>query len=172
MRSLVLWLIGLSLLSACTRPVAGRDGGEVVITELTVNPEFIRAGVPVQVIFRVAGPTPNAIRGDLGGRPLDCGGARRADGRFECTLNGVDPGTATQGPVDVEVTVVDDAGATSVAQTTATIDFDCPTVVSLSVDPEAATPKIRSPSRSSPASHSASPRAYRALVAAGASLIR
>lgn len=126
--------------AACTRPVAGRDGGEVVITGIEVSPSFIRAGVPVQVLLQVAGPNPTEILGDLGGQPLACPGERRPDGRFECTLATVSPGMLPQGVVEAQVTVVDDGGAASVASTTATVDFDCPTIVSLSVSPDAGRP--------------------------------
>ena len=133
-------VLGLFALAACTRPVAGRDGGDVVITSIEVSPAFVRAGAMVDVLFRVAGAAPSNIQGRFAGQSLECRPERRADGRFGCSLASVDPAIVPQGAAEVEVTVVDDAGAASVARTTATVDFDCPTIVSLSVSRSAARP--------------------------------
>ena len=94
----------------------------------------------MQVLFRVAGPDPSAIRGELAGQTLECPNQRNTDGRFACNLSSVDPTTIPQGTANITVTVVDDAGAASVATTTADIDYDCPTIDALSVTPDAARP--------------------------------
>ncbi|MEM7677784.1 MAG: hypothetical protein AAF449_17440, partial [Myxococcota bacterium] len=78
--------------------------------------------------------------GELAGQPLECSAQRRPDGRFECVLASVDPSTIRQGPNQARVTVVDAGGRASVAQASLTVDYDCPTIVSLDVEPAAARP--------------------------------
>lgn len=128
------------LAAACTRPVAGRDVGSIFITDLVVEPQFIKADVPIRLSFRAIGGTPKSVTYELGnGTVFDCEPENQA-GRLVCSHPGVSIADFNQGPTSALVAAVDDDGKRSVTTAPITIDFDCPTFLALTVVPQIARP--------------------------------
>jgi hypothetical protein len=82
-------LLVVLVLSACQRPVVGAGGGETLVFDLEVDPQFIRAGVPIDIRYRVSGKLPRAVRYEIGGLESDCDPQATGDGRFLCTHPGI-----------------------------------------------------------------------------------
>ncbi|MEQ9495966.1 MAG: hypothetical protein RIT81_03885 [Deltaproteobacteria bacterium] len=129
----------LLLAAACSRPVAGRDVGDTFLTDLIVDPQYIRANVEVRLSFRAIGDQPAAVTFELGnGVVNECEPEREGD-RLVCTHPGLTIGDYTQGNAIALVAATDDEGKRSVTTAPITIDFDCPQFLSLSVQPRIAT---------------------------------
>lgn len=134
--SLSRWALLLAALaSSCTRPVAGRDVGSTLLTDLQVTPEYLRAGVPVDISFKARGLPPSSVRLDLAGKSTDCAPVRQQDDRFHCTHGGVNMTDFVQGPTLVVVETRDKDGKSSVVSRPIHLDFECPRFLSLSVVP-------------------------------------
>lgn len=125
----------LALSFACKRPVTGADSGQTLIFDLEADPQFIRAGVPIDLRYRVSGALPKKVTYDLAGQQFDCTPHIGGDGRSVCTHPGVNRNDYAQGTSLVVVEATDDDGKTSIATTQVTIDYDCPAFASLVVTP-------------------------------------
>lgn len=125
---------------ACKRPVTGADSGETLVFDLEVDPQFIRAGVPIDLRYRVSGKLPEKVTYDIGGQQFDCEPQAAGDGRFVCTHPGIDRETFSQGTTLVVLEATDGDGRTSIATSQVTIDYDCPAFASLVVTPPIAQP--------------------------------
>ncbi len=121
------------LVAGCTRPVAGRNLGATQVTRVEVDPKFIRANVPVNVDFRASGRAPASVSLDIAGVSEICTPQALAEGSYRCTKSALDPLKYPQGPTIVVIEVTDENGRRSVASTQATIDFECPRLVSIGV---------------------------------------
>lgn len=131
---LLLWVA-----AACTRPVAGRDVGDTFLTDLVVEPQYIRANVEVRLSFRAIGTQPETVTFELGnGVVNDCTPAREGD-RLVCTHPGIMVGDYGQGTAVALVAATDGDGKRSVTTAPITIDFDCPQFLSLTITPRIAT---------------------------------
>ena len=138
-RRLVLALLLLTG-SACRRPVVGADGGDTQIFDLEVDPPFIRAQVPIDIRYRISGQRPDHVTYDIGGLKFDCTPEVAGDGKFVCTNDGLNRDDLAQGPTLLVVEATDDQGRASIATTQVTIDYDCPSLASLTVTPPIARP--------------------------------
>ncbi len=127
---LVLVLLGAA---ACSRPVGGRQVGATIVDTITVEPRFVREGVPVTIDVRVTGAAPTTIGYAIAGISRACAPERVAEGRYRCVEPGLDRGTFPQGSALVVVEVTDANGRTTIATAPITVDFDCPSVVGLRV---------------------------------------
>jgi hypothetical protein len=125
----------LLLVLGCQRPVVGADSGETLVFDLEVEPQFIRAQVPVDIRYRVSGSPPQKVTYDIGGLEFECEPKASGDGRFACTHEGIDREDLEQGTTLVVLEATDDDGRASIATTQVTIDYDCPTFAGLSVNP-------------------------------------
>lgn len=121
------------LLAGCTRPVAGRNLGATQVTRVEVEPKFIRANVPVNIDFRASGRAPASVSLDIAGVSEICTPQPLAEGRYRCVKDGLDPLKYPQGPTIVVIEATDENGRRSVASTQATIDFECPRIVTIGV---------------------------------------
>ena len=119
-------------LAACNRPVGGRDLAQTSVSALTVTPEFIRAGTPIVLSFRLTGD-PVAISYTIAGRRFDCDSVTGADGRARCTHPSIDNRAFREGPAEVTVEARDRRGRIDTISVPVVIDFECPRVVSLSL---------------------------------------
>lgn len=130
----------LAVLTSCQRPVTGREftGGE--IREVHVDPEFVRQGVPIKITFRLDGGVQGNVSYTIANKMFDCVPERLSDGRYQCTHAGVSRTDYTQGETSVIVTAKDRRGNQSMGSTPITLDFDCPTIRSLSVTPPIGSP--------------------------------
>ena len=79
-----------TVLFCCSRPVDRPATGDTFITELVVNPEFVREGVPVDISFRVFGAPPKAVRYDISGQRFDCSPEDVGEGRMRCVHQSLD----------------------------------------------------------------------------------
>ncbi|MCK6545835.1 pre-peptidase C-terminal domain-containing protein [Myxococcota bacterium] len=127
-------------LSGCERPVVGRNFQGASVTGLTVAPEHVRAGVPITIRFRLDGGPQGTVTYTIGGKDFECAPERLGDGSFECVHDGLSRQEYAQGPTVLRLTAKDRVGKTSDATATITLDFECPQVVSLAIDPPIGTP--------------------------------
>ncbi len=130
------WL-GLAVvgLSACKRPVEGRDVGASRVSDLQVVPSAIRADVSIDISFRVSGLPPSEVSYELAGTSFDCEPERQGDDRYHCANPGIDRQNFAEGNAVVVLEAKDQSNKTSVATARVTIDFSCPRFVSLMVNP-------------------------------------
>ena len=138
-RSIVAWLAVGCLGVACTRPVDRPTSGETLISELSISPRFLRAGVPLEISFRLTGATPSEVEYELAGEKYPCTPTSGADGRFRCIQPGIEVGELPQGTLTVVVRVVDDNNRVSTVSGQLDVDFDCPRLAA-AVDPKIAQP--------------------------------
>lgn len=131
----------LLLAAACSRPVAGTDQSSVRLGNLVVSPQNVRADVPIDLSFTIAGPRPATLTWDLAGHTGECSPEPASNERLRCVLPGVRPPDYQQGTTLVVIKARDDEGRESVASAQVNIDFDCPRFVQLSVSPEIAAPE-------------------------------
>lgn len=125
---------------ACKRPVTGADSGETLVFDLEVDPQFIRADVPIDLRYRVSGKLPEKVTYDIGGQQFDCTPEVAGDGRFVCTHPGITRDAFSQGTTLAVLEATDADGRTSIATAQVTIDYDCPAFASLVVTPPIAQP--------------------------------
>ncbi|MCC7384238.1 MAG: hypothetical protein IT384_20505 [Deltaproteobacteria bacterium] len=136
----LLVLLGASLGGVgCTRPVDGRSLGAAQVTRLEVTPRFIRAGVPIQIDFRVSGALPSEVSFEIASVPSACEPEQLGDGRYRCTHPGIDATSYGQGATLVTVQVTDEQGRKSIATQPVTIDFECPRIAALVISSGART---------------------------------
>lgn len=126
-------------LSGCKRPVVGRNLGTSVISALEASPAFVRAGAALEIRFAVSGTTPASIVYSLNGQPLECD-TEVMGSQYIGRHPGFRVDQVTQGPANIAVTVTDDQGRITRADTEVSFDFDCPTFAALSIAPDIAEP--------------------------------
>lgn len=139
MRSVLFVLLALLGL-ACSRPVDLPAAGDTFITDVDVQPLYVKDEVPFEITFTQIGKPPASVVYEIGGReftcePEDAGGSRR-----RCAHPGVSRDEVQQGQSVVAVRATDDAGRSSLATAEVVFDFDCPRFVSLDIDRTIAAP--------------------------------
>lgn len=131
MKFLHVMLVIVAAVAACTRPVGGRQVGASVIDSVSIEPRFVREGVPVTIDLGVTGVAPAAVSYTIAGITKSCTPTRIAEGRFRCVEPGLDRATYPQGAALVVVEVTDANDRKTLATAPVTVDFDCPQVVAL-----------------------------------------
>lgn len=138
-------LLGLGLLFvgfglACSRPVDSPTSGATLISDVLVEPHYVRDDRELSISFRVTGVRPAQVTYDLGGRKFDCAPETIGDGRLRCSHPGVARNELPEGTALVVVEARDEDGQVSLAADQIIVDFGCPGFVNLSASAPIASP--------------------------------
>lgn len=104
-----------------------------------MDPQFLRADVPLEISFVVAGAVPKSVTYDIGGQLFECDLERR-NARFVCVHPGFGRDDLAQGTSLVVVEARDEEGNTAIATGQVTVDFDCPRFLGLRLNPPISEP--------------------------------
>lgn len=129
----------LAVSVGCSRPVDRPAGGDTFITDVVLSPEFVRAGVPLEVSFASKGRPPVAVTYDLAGETFSCTVEALSGGRLRCIHPGLDR-DFPQGVSLVVVKATGEDGAISTAAGQVHVDYECPRFVSTVLSKEIAEP--------------------------------
>ncbi len=123
----------------CSRPVDRPAGGDTFISDVLLSPEFVRAGVPLEVSFASRGRPPVSVTYDLGGETYSCTVEAVAGGRMRCIHPGLDR-DFPQGVSLVVIKATGEDGAVSTAAGQVHVDYECPRFVSTTLSKDIAEP--------------------------------
>src|SRR5688572_21372054 len=137
MRVVILLLL---LLAGCKRPVDRPFGdGATLVTDVRVDPAFVRANLPFEISFVASGNQPASVSYDIAGTVYMCEPERRG-GRVACAHPGFARDAIEPGPNFVAVEARDEDGNAARATAPFTIDFDCPGFLALTLVPPISEP--------------------------------
>jgi hypothetical protein len=137
MRVVILLLLGLV---ACKRPVDRPFGdGATLVTDVRVDPAFVRANVPFEISFVASGKPPASVTYDIAGEVRTCEPERRGE-RVVCVHPGFGRDAIESGPQFVAVEARDDDDNSSTGTAQFTVDFDCPSFIALTLVPPISEP--------------------------------
>lgn len=124
----------------CNRPVDSPTSGATLISDVVVEPHYVRDDRELSISFKVTGVRPEQVSYDLGGRRYDCAPTVIGDGRLRCSHPGLVRNELPEGTVLVVVEARDEDGQTSLAADQVIVDFGCPGFINLSATAPIAAP--------------------------------